>query len=164
MKRILVLLLIVIFLFSVSGCTNSFSELSNFYYCSVDYQFGEDMPVVQSESRDISNHEGELSYLISLYLAGPSNKKLESLFPKNTKLVSVQTGERNVTIELSYLGKQLSDSEFVLACACLTLTTMDFTDAEEVTIISGEKTLTMEKDDLMLYDTITAATEAEVTE
>ena len=162
MKRIFSFLLIFLFLFSFSGCDNSVSEEANFYYCNVEYQFGEDGSVVESESRDITGHEDELSYLISLYLAGPSSKNLESPFPKNTKLISAQIDEDSTVIELSHIGMQLSDAEFILACACLSLSTMEFTGTEQITIISGEKTITMKKNDLLLYDTITAgeATEA----
>ena len=161
MKRFIALLLIFHSFLSLNGCTHSFSDQTNFYYCSAKYQFGEDLPIIQPESRDISGHEGELSYLIALYLAGPSDKKFTSPFPKNTKLLSVQTKGNTVTIELSHLGRQLSDSEFILACACLTFTAIDFTGAEEVSIISGEKTITLGEDDLLLYDTITAPAETE---
>lgn len=160
MKRIISTILVFLTIFSLCGCANSFSDRANFYYCSIDFQFGKDEPVIQAESRNISGHEGELSYLLSLYLAGPSSKELTSPFPANTKLVSLQTADESVTIELSYLGK-LTEAEFILACACITLTAIDFTGAEQVTIVSGEKTLTMSKDDLLLLDTITAATEME---
>ena len=156
MKRFICLMLALLLLLLCGGCADSLSKDATFYYCTADYQFGKDTPVILGESRDISGHEGELSYLVALYLAGPSGKKLVSPFPKNTKLVSVQTEDDHVTIELSYLGRQITDSRFVLACACLTLTTMDVTDAQSVTILSGERSITMDAKDLLLYDSVTS--------
>ena len=162
MRRFLSFVLIFLILISLVGCGNSISDHTNFYYCNIDYQFGESASVIVSESRDISGHEGELSYLISLYLTGPSSKKLESPFPKSTKLISAQVENNCVLIELSYLNRQLTDVEFILACACLSLSVMEFTEAEEVSITSGEKTISMDKNDLLLYDTITAEATTEV--
>lgn len=165
MKRFITILLAVFILFPLLGCSNGISEYANFYYCSVDYPFGENSSVIKSESRNISGHEGELSYLISLYLTGPSDKNLSSLFPKNTKLITAQINEdKQAEIELSYLGNHFSDSEFVLACACLSLSVMDFSDAEQVSITSGEKNITMSKDDLLLFDTVTTVSETEASE
>lgn len=157
MKKTLLVALVFLCLFNTCGCAHNISDKTSFYYCSADYQFGKDASVIQSEVRDISGHEGELSYLISLYLAGPSSKKLESPFPKNIKLISADLENKHLNIELSYWGKQFSEADFVLACACMTLSTMEFADAEQVTIISGEKSITMERADLLLYDTITSA-------
>lgn len=161
MKRFFSCLLIVLFVLSLTGCGNSVSDYTDFYYCNIEYPFGKDGSVIVSETRDITGHKGELSYLISLYLAGPSSKNLESPFPNNVKLVSAQVEENCTTIELSSFSRQLSDSEMVLACACLSLSAMEITGTEEVTIVSGEKNITMNKNDLLLFDTVTAA---EVTE
>jgi len=164
MKRFFSLLLAPLLLLSLVGCGNTISDQTNFYYCNVNYQFGDNNSVIVSETRDITSHKEDVPYLISLYLAGPSSKKLESPFPKNTKLISVETNSTGTTVELSNLERQLSDAEFILACACLTLSTMEFTYSEQVTIISGSKTITMDRNDLMLYDTITAETVVEETE
>lgn len=159
MKRFLAFTLISLLCITVLGCSNSISEKTNFYYCTAEYQYGSHASVIVSEARDISGHEGELPYLISLYLAGPSDKNLESPFPSNIKLLSVRTEDSHVIIELSYLGQQLSDAEYILACACLTLSTIEFTDAQQVTVISGNKTITLDQNDLLLYDAVTRTAE-----
>lgn len=162
MKRIVSLVLCILLILTMHGCGNVI-ERTNFYYRRIDFLYEEEAPVIAAETRDISGHAGELTYLISLYLAGPSSKKLDSPFPDNTQLLSADMIEGSIQIELSDLENSLSDAQFSLACACLTLTGLEFTEAESVTIISGERTLTMSGSDLLLYDSITAnaATEAE---
>ena len=46
-----------------------------------------------------------------------------------------------------------------MACACLALTCLSFSNAEEVTIACGERTMTITPDNLLLTDDITGLTE-----
>ncbi len=161
MKRYITLMMILLFFTIFPACGKSISQQTNFYYRTAEYHFGNNASVIQAETREISGHDGELSYLISLYLAGASNKQLESPFPRNTKLVSVEANDSCIKIELSYLGKQLSDADFTLACACLALTAMEFSEASQVTITSGSNTITMDKNDIHLLDTVTSNTAME---
>ena len=59
------------------------------------------------------------------------------------------------TIEIWYTSGLLSDAEFSLACACLSMTCMELVNAEKVTIVSGSRSLTLSRDNLLLNDTIT---------
>ncbi len=55
----------------------------------------------------------------------------------------------------------MTDTEFTLACACLTMTTLSITGGDEVTITSGSRSVTMSRDSLTLIDDSTASTTEE---
>ena len=160
MRRTLSLLLCLALLFTLSACRFSADgngDTVTFFYRRVKFAYGEADSVISPETRDISGHAGDLSYLAALYLMGPMNEELVSPFPKSTRLISVlQTGD-TIEIELSDIRDDLSDSEFTLACACLTMTCLEASDAEAVTIISGERTVTMNSENLLLIDEDPAA-------
>ena len=155
MKRWISLLLLVSLLFGLSACSLQDSnnrDESCFYYRRAEFAYGSDEGVVVPELRDITGHVTDLYYLMTLYLMGPMDEDLISPFPASTKLVSVHLAEDVLTIELTSVDKSLSDTEFSLACACLTKTCVELCDAPQVTIISGERSVTMNAEILLFYD------------
>ena len=92
--------------------------------------------------------------MIGLYLAGPIGEGLYSPLPKNVTLLSAESNPETVILTFSNLGNSLTDSEFTIACACLTLTCSDLTGCDEVTVIAGARTVTMHSDRIHLSDTI----------
>lgn len=156
MRRILSFLLIVILLFSLSACNPGNSNPVQFYYCrdSEDYRFFEENGVIQWENRDIVGHDHDLRYVLGLYLAGPLEEGLKSPFPKTVRLLSFSESDTTLTIELSDLQRNLTDPEFSLACACLTLTFLNYTQCSDIIITSGERSITMNKDSILLFDAL----------
>ena len=49
----------------------------------------------------------------------------------------------------------MTDAQFTLACSCLTLTCLELVDAESVTVVSGDRSITMNADSLTQKDHIT---------
>ena len=156
MNRIIIIVLGCLSLLFPAGCSSAEPIGISFYYCREPdaYQFFQNDGVIRSEPRDITGHRNDLRYMVSLYLAGPMEESLVSPFRKTTKVISTEQSGSTISIELSDHSKDLTDSEFSLACACLTLTCMDFMDCESVTIISGERSMTMNSDNILLYDTL----------
>lgn len=159
MKRISCLLLFLCLL--LTGCA-SITEYSNdavtFYYLCRNYQ--EDMEsVIESEKRDAAGNREDLNYLLALYLIGPSADELVSPLPEGTQIQSARQRGSTVTLRLSDTEKDLTDAEFTLACACLSLTCLDLTDADEVIIHSGPRSITMTRENLTLTDSAIAVTE-----
>lgn len=152
MKRILCFLLAVSFL--LTGCGFFGQRIKNpvtFYYLCSKYQ--EEMCcVIVSEEREASGHVGDLPYLLALYLMGPTDDELVSPLRSSVQISSIQDGD-HIYLELNKLPSSLSDIEFSLTCACLTLTCLDITGAEDVTISSGDRVKTMNRQSLTLYDT-----------
>lgn len=148
MKRILILLLCVLLL--TSGC--SARETANFYYQRAYFQYDTADGVIVAEERDISGHDNHMSFLLSLYLLGPQNAELISPLPAGTKLLSLERTGDTLVITLTDVGDSLTESEFSLACACLTMTCAELTRIQSVTTVSGEHSLTLTRDMLTLYD------------
>lgn len=153
MKRFLSLLLLCAFL--LSGCGflgEKLKEPVTFYYLLDDYQYGIDGRIIGSEEREASGHRDDLSYLMALYLMGPSGEELTSPLPRGTRIFSAEVNEDTVFLVLSETEKTMTDSAFSLACACLSLTCLDLTEAARVSIQSGSRSVTMTRDSLILSD------------
>ena len=154
MKSIFCFLLSVLLLFSLAGCKTANQSEVSFYYCrtSDQYQYFETDAVIQAEQRDLQGHMDDLRYMIGLYLAGPMNETLQIPFSKSTKLLSVQQEDDHIFIELSDHSNVLTDSEFTLACAALSITCLDFTDSTDITISAGGRSVTMNANNIILSD------------
>lgn len=147
MKKYLSLFLIILLL--ISGCSGK--DHAKFYYSRLEFQYHSPDSVIVSEYRDITGHANDLSFLISLYLMGPLEKDYVSLFPSGVRLLDVELAEKHLTIELSEI-ETLSDAEYSLACACMALTCLELTDAQDVTITSGSRSVTIDPNQLTIYD------------
>lgn len=154
MKRFFLLLLPLILL--LSACADRIREPVTFYYIRDGYEM--DMAsIIASEEREASGHREDLSYLLALYFMGPADEDLRSPLPKSTSLFNVFHNNNSVTLDLSDTSTTMTDAEFTLACSCLTLTCLEITDAESVTINSGNRSITMDMQSFMLTDLTTAA-------
>lgn len=149
MKRCLCIAMLLLFL--LCGCNKEDKVI--FYYCPVDYLSTQNGSVLSPETRSITGYRDNLHFLISLYLTGPLDQDLKSPFPKGTKLQSLIQNDNQLTIQLYNLPQNLSDVEFSLACACLTMTCMEFSNVESVTILCGNRSVTMDETTLTLSDT-----------
>lgn len=150
-KRILCLILAAGIL--LSGCSffgERIKDPVTFYYLCDSYQ--EDLCcVIASEEREASGHAEDLPYLLALYLMGPTNDEYISPLPIGAQ-ISVQTDESHVLLEISNVTRTLSDIDYSLICACLTLTCTENTDTKTVTICCGDRVKTMTRSMLTLYD------------
>ena len=152
MKRLISIFLAVLLL---SGCTEQLKEPVSFYYIRSGYE--EDMSnIVGVERREASGHRGDLSYLMALYFMGPADEELLAPLPGNTNMLSVALNGSQVVLQLSDTADSVSDAQFTVACACLTLTCLELTGAETVTIISGTRSATLDEERLLLRDLSTA--------
>lgn len=158
MKRLtgLVLLLCLVF----SGCGTSgerIVEPVTFYYLQTNYSYGSEGSVIASEEREASGHRRDLNYLLALYLMGPSSEALASPVPQGTRVLFVEPEGTAIHLNLSDAAEALTDAEFSLACACLTLTCLDLTGADAVTVTCGSRSVTMNHENLTLFDSSTTA-------
>lgn len=151
MKRFFCLVLAVALL---SGCsfTSSISDPVRFYYPRAEADYNQESSLIAYELREATGHRNNLGYLISMYLLGPVNESLIFSFPADTSIFSIWTDSNSITLEISDTSRTLTDANFSLACACLTLTCLDIKTAKVVTIVSGERTFTSDGSDLLLAD------------
>lgn len=153
MKRTLSLMLLLCLVFP--GCATTgerFKEPVTFYYLREEYPYGTGESVIATEEREASGHRSDLGYLLALYLMGPSAESLVSPVPKGIRILSVEQASTGIHVELSDTSEVLTDAAFSLASACLTLTCLDLTGTEKVTITSGSRSVTMSRDSLTLFD------------
>ena len=154
MKRILCFLLTAALLLPLlCGCGEQVREPVTFYYLRKSYQESLDS-LIASEEREASGHRDNLNYLLTFYLMGPVDEELQSPLPRGTALHRVYQEDTGLTLELSNTSALLTDYEFSLACACLSLTCMDLAAVDTVTVVSGNRSLTMNRDTLTLYDSV----------
>lgn len=151
MKRLICLILLSCLL--LSGCSiagERIKEPVTFYYVRESYQ--KDMEqVIASEVREASGHREDLAYLLALYSMGPSTEELKSPLPRNTKIEPAERTEDSIELRLSDSVLTLTDADFTLASACISLTCMELTGVQQVTVVCGEKSITIQKDHLLLY-------------
>ncbi len=165
MKRIAILMLTLsVFLSGCGFLSQRMIEPVSFYYLDEEYTFGQDSSVIVSEQREASGHRDDLSYMMALYLMGPTEEGHRSPIPRGTRIYIGEQSENDVKLMLSESALALSPEEFTLACACLTLTCLELTDGEQVTIVCGNNSIAMTRDSLTLQDDSAANTITEETQ
>lgn len=153
MKR-LICILLPLLLFSGCGVIGDrVKDPVTFYYIRENYQ--KDMEdVIASEIREAAGHRDDLPYLLALYSMGPSEKGLYSPFPDNTRIIPTEHTESGIVVSLSDIPESMTDAEFTLASVCLAMTCMELTDADQITVISAARSVTINNDNLLMHETV----------
>lgn len=161
MKRYLSLILLLCMCFSFVGCQNKSEELkvpANFYYLKQEFSYGVEDAVIAPEIRESVHIRDNLSALLKEYLHGPKDNALTRAVPTRVSIVEVYKENRTVTLVLSPEFSRLSGIDLTLACACLSMTVMDYADADTVEIMVPDELLgdseriKMTREDLLLLD------------
>lgn len=152
MKRILLLLLLMLTLSGCFGRNGQLREPALLYYPRTEYEFDEPDGVISSEEREATGHLRELDYLLTLYFTGPLDEYLVNPFPEGTSLITAKQLGSHAIIRLTDEAAALSDTDFALACTCLSLTAFEIPDLTKVTITSGPRTENFFRDGFVLYD------------
>lgn len=152
MKR---LICIAMALLMLSGCGilgDRVKDPVTFYYIRDDYQRSME-PVIVSEVREASGHMDDLPYLLALYSMGPSGNGLQSPFPVNTRIIPTEHTEAGIVLSIPDDLEFMTDAEYTLASACLALTCMELTDADQITVVSGNRSVTINPDNIITLET-----------
>lgn len=160
MKRLFILFLLCALIFTGCGIAQGSSR---FYYPRAEYLFNDPEPVIAWEYRDTAGHTQDLRYLLSQYLMGPLDQKLQSPLPKGTRMVTLEIVGSDITVTVSEEAESLTDAKFSLAAACLGLTVLDCLKSDgQLTLICGERSVTVSQENLIMYeDAFPAETEGE---
>jgi len=157
MRQFLAFIMVFICLISLVGCKSSEDTEDNsviFYYRRAEYTYNSDENVVMAEKRELNNDRYELSYLLSLYMLGPTDERLISPFPSQTTLQEIVYEENAIAVTLSDFDSAISDSHFTIAAACLAMTIFELTEYETVTVNSGQHSITLDKTNTLFHDGI----------
>ncbi len=154
----LICVLTVVILIAALAPHQDRQDTVNFYYVRSDFSYGSPDGVIGAEARNVGDHEGDLDYLLALYLGGPLDSQLVSPFPNRTtpRLLSVKVKGNILHINLSDLSTVMTDGKFTLACACLSKTCLELANVQAVEITSGNRSLRLTPANLVFYDESTS--------
>ena len=147
MKRLFALCLALLLLSGCVGRTPDGHSMT-FYYPRKNYISNVTEGVMGSENREAA--EKDLEYLLRLYLLGPLDEGLITLYPQNTQLLEVKTSGTTLIITLSDTGNRMTSAAFTLAGACLAETF--FADYTAITVRSGDRDVTFRPSSLVFQD------------
>ena len=156
MKSFLCLILTFVLLLSLCSCGETGKGQATFYYQRIEFDFGSDTGVFVPEVHDVSGHEEDLRYLISLYLRGPTDQELTLPFPNGTILVELEQTDTELTVVLSSGAATLAPLDLITACGCLAKTCFAISNAQTVHIgslpsVSGQQVdITFNRDSILL--------------
>ena len=154
MRRLICFLLLTCFILTGCNVTGDWiKEPVTFYYVRTNYEKDMD-EVIAPEVREAAGHIEDLPYLLALYSLGPSQEDLHSLLPRNTTILPTERTPHSVELTLSETTQAMTDADFTLTSACLAMTCMELLDIRQVTVISGDRNITLREDNLMLYNSI----------
>lgn len=159
MKRIAALVLSAFLLLSLWGCQEkeTFQSPVAFYYQALDLDYEIQCTAIRSETRECADYTS-MAEILRAYLQGPESQDLQNPFPAGLELISMQANGSTLYLTLSDQLGTLSGLELTMACSCLAMTCLELTDVTDVDIrtesqlLDGEKSITMNRDDLGLVD------------
>ena len=171
MKKTLSFLLAFLLIAALWGCNPQEPPLESpakFYYpVDSSYRKNNDM-VIKSELREGTGYKNNLLAFTDRYMNGPVSGELISIFPEDCYPVSICKNGETITVYMSPSFAKLTGIDLTLACACLSVTLMDFTGVSTVNIcvkdtkLDGHRTIVMTRDSFCLQDeTLTEATESQ---
>ena len=172
MKRWIAVCLLFVLILSLAACsiTEKIEYPVSYHYLRApmangEIHHGSEDSVIAPEIREGAPYQDNITLLLDLYLHGPLDKNFQTPFPVGTALRSLTVEGTHANVVLSRSFAKQSGIDLSLSCACLTLTVMDLTGAETVTIsvqgeqLDGKDSITLDRSNLILTDTATPAAE-----
>lgn len=164
MKKIRYIAAALCLLLSLSACSYNGDTVRFYYLHNSEWSYiAPTDNFYTTELRDVSGHTEDLRYLLNLYLRGPLDDTMRCPFPEGTRLVQLESHAQRLYIELSEEFAQLRDIDLTNACACISLTCFQLSDANQITILtpatdtSSAVEVTMRRSSLTLSDTLTSS-------
>ena len=160
MKRIFCFLLCCVMLGIMLGCNQQEDEVHNgnaFYYPLAQLSYDTNSSAITAEYRSV---EGSNSWtdILNVYFSGPQSEKHTNPFPAGLQVKKADMEGSTLHVTLSKEMAQLTGLELMMACSCLSLTSMALSGAENIVIraedslLDGQKSITLNKDTLLLID------------
>lgn len=158
MKQMICIALLILLLLPGCAQQEEFTAPVRFYFLKNNVTYFTSDGVIASEMREAAEHRNDHEYLLRMYLAGPESPELRRIFPKNIALVKLELNDGKALVVLNDAAARLTGLDLTIACACLTATVCELTGVASVTIraetqpLDGQKSITMDKNHLLLID------------
>lgn len=139
MRKILsITLLLAVVLTGFTSCDNNkkVDKPVNFYYLNAPENLGQS--TLGAEVRSSAGLEDDLPGLLQMYLKGPQTDDLQSPFPKRITVKDAKIRGITVHITVSSELVQLAGLDMTLATACLTMTALEYTGMQRVSITATD--------------------------
>jgi len=91
-----------------------------------------------------------ISRLLAFYFSGPLDPGLTSPFPAGCKVLAVHQDEGQLTVSVNPILAAQSELDITVACACLAMTCFEIIEAEQITVVCGDRSVTIRKDNLLM--------------
>lgn len=160
MRYLTIVLIVLSLLLCFPGCQSPQDNGPAFYYLNAESGYGSSGSIIGSENRSSADVDGNLRYMLALYLNGPIDDGLRSPFPNGTAIVSLESSGDTLYLTMSSPFAKLSGTELTKACACIALTVFGNTDAQSVVIHAKDaesgttRTMELSRDSLVLQDSL----------
>lgn len=166
MKRYISLLLIMAICFTLCACKpapEKIEQPANFYYRNAEISFGANDGLISALPSETVGFDSTIT-ILNEYLKGPKSSEFDTTFPASTKVQQFTIVGDRADVQLNDSLARLTGIDLTIACACLTITTIELTGVSTVTIstaneaLDGASSITMSMDSLMLMDIYTPET------
>ena len=166
MKRMILLVLLSALLLTACHGGSKDAEEVTFYYLRSEIAYGSEDSVIAPEVREIPAGEQDLSYLLDLYMQGPTEAALVLPLPAGTQITGHHVEGGTLTVIFSAELSSLEGMDLSIACACIGYTCFSLTNAEAVRIEAPAATFgnpvscTVTRDTFLLFDDTTVEADA----
>lgn len=157
MKRMTACILLLLVAFYMTACASSSESKEDtvtLYYIRSAYQYHSEENVIVGEERVYSPTELTVAILLEMYMDGPVGDGITAPVPKDTEIVDIRDYSGVLEVALSDTDQALSDIGFSLACVCIGKTLFDNTDIIQVTFFSGDRTMTVTRENYLITDEV----------
>ncbi len=129
-----------------------------FYYKTSDASYGDGQGATDYELRETYGHESDYVWVLTEYLKGPISQKLTAPFQRSVSIVSAERSGSQLQLRMTQELANLSGADLTVACACITLTCLEFPGVEAVSIravgskLDGKTEILLNRNSLLLED------------
>ncbi len=156
MKKWLLILLCLLVLSSAVGCGRDSAHTDGvaFYYRTASLSGAG----LQAEYREEFKPDDDLKTILRAYILGPETEELVSPFRSEHRVLTATVENDTVFITMSTSFANMQGLELMLACSCLTVTALELTGAQRVSIsaegilLEGQASIVLTRDSLVLSD------------
>lgn len=169
MKRFTLILLTILLSVGSLGCQKDDVQLqkpAKFYYRNEEVNYGTEDGLIAYELQETSHIGADLYQLILQYQKGPVSESLVNPLSQDINITAVENYGGVITVSTDTSFHQLSGIDRSVACACISMTLLDYTEAKYIKFyivddFLGEKeSLIFSRKDMQLLDNLPATTQS----